>query len=103
MGEDVGRYGGCYAVTKGLLAEFGPERIRGVPITRVPMHGVRAQHHHRSLGNAEGAQGIVRQGRAAQIMQASGKSFIAGKNELLPIPSTEIAITGGRLSQNLGY
>ena len=24
MGEDVGRYGGCYAVTKGLLAEFGP-------------------------------------------------------------------------------
>jgi pyruvate dehydrogenase E1 component subunit beta len=27
MGEDVGRYGGCYAVTKGLLDEFGPERI----------------------------------------------------------------------------
>ena len=26
MGEDVGRYGGCYAVSKGLLAEFGPER-----------------------------------------------------------------------------
>ncbi len=25
MGEDVGRYGGCYAVSKGLLAEFGPE------------------------------------------------------------------------------
>ena len=24
MGEDVGRYGGCYAVSKGLLAEFGP-------------------------------------------------------------------------------
>ena len=24
MGEDVGRYGGCYAVTKGLLEEFGP-------------------------------------------------------------------------------
>lgn len=46
---------------------------------------------------------IVRQGRAAQVMQASGKSFTAGKNELLPIPSTEIAITGGRLSQNLGY
>ena len=25
MGEDVGRYGGCYAVSKGLLTEFGPE------------------------------------------------------------------------------
>lgn len=28
MGEDVGRYGGTYAVSKGLLAEFGDERIR---------------------------------------------------------------------------
>jgi pyruvate dehydrogenase E1 component beta subunit len=26
MAEDVGRYGGSYAVNKGLLAEFGPER-----------------------------------------------------------------------------
>lgn len=32
MGEDVGRYGGCFAVTKGLLAEFGPERIRDTPM-----------------------------------------------------------------------
>ncbi|GAB2176990.1 alpha-ketoacid dehydrogenase subunit beta [Dongia sp. agr-C8] len=33
MGEDVGRYGGCYAVSKGLLAEFGPERIRDTPLS----------------------------------------------------------------------
>jgi len=33
MGEDVGRYGGCYAVTKGLLQEFGPERIRDTPLS----------------------------------------------------------------------
>jgi len=32
MGEDVGKYGGCYAVTKGLLEEFGPERIRDTPL-----------------------------------------------------------------------
>jgi pyruvate/2-oxoglutarate/acetoin dehydrogenase E1 component len=32
MGEDVGAYGGCYAVSKGLLAEFGPERIRDCPL-----------------------------------------------------------------------
>jgi pyruvate dehydrogenase E1 component beta subunit len=32
MGEDVGRYGGCYAVTKGLLEEFGPARIRDTPL-----------------------------------------------------------------------
>ncbi|HUJ73980.1 MAG TPA: alpha-ketoacid dehydrogenase subunit beta, partial [bacterium] len=33
MGEDVGMYGGTYAVTKGLLAEFGPERIRDTPLS----------------------------------------------------------------------
>ena len=33
MGEDVGRYGGCYAVSHGLLAQFGPERIRDTPLS----------------------------------------------------------------------
>ncbi|MDE3064709.1 MAG: alpha-ketoacid dehydrogenase subunit beta, partial [Acidobacteriota bacterium] len=33
MGEDVGHYGGCYAVTLGLLEEFGPERIRDTPLS----------------------------------------------------------------------
>lgn len=33
MGEDVGRYGGCFAVSKGLLEEFGPERIRDTPLS----------------------------------------------------------------------
>jgi pyruvate dehydrogenase E1 component beta subunit len=33
MGEDVGRYGGCFGVTKGLLEEFGPERIRDTPLS----------------------------------------------------------------------
>jgi pyruvate dehydrogenase E1 component beta subunit len=32
MGEDIGRYGGSYAVTRGLLDEFGPERVRDTPI-----------------------------------------------------------------------
>jgi pyruvate/2-oxoglutarate/acetoin dehydrogenase E1 component len=33
MGEDVARYGGCFAVSKGLLDEFGPERIRDTPLS----------------------------------------------------------------------
>jgi pyruvate/2-oxoglutarate/acetoin dehydrogenase E1 component len=33
VGEDVGRYGGCYGVSKGLLAEFGAERIRDTPLS----------------------------------------------------------------------
>ncbi len=33
MGEDVGAYGGCYAVSKGLMDEFGPDRIRDTPLS----------------------------------------------------------------------
>jgi pyruvate dehydrogenase E1 component beta subunit len=39
MGEDVGRYGGCYAVSKGLLQEFGPERIRDTPLSELSFVG----------------------------------------------------------------
>ncbi|WP_127121021.1 alpha-ketoacid dehydrogenase subunit beta [Chryseotalea sanaruensis] len=33
MGEDVGRYGGAFAVSKGLLQEFGADRIMDVPLS----------------------------------------------------------------------
>lgn len=33
MGEDVGRYGGAFAVSKGLLEEFGTDRIMDVPLS----------------------------------------------------------------------
>ena len=33
VGEDVGRYGGAYACSKGLLEEFGPERVRDAPLS----------------------------------------------------------------------
>ncbi|MBS1171339.1 MAG: pyruvate dehydrogenase, component, beta subunit [Proteobacteria bacterium] len=39
MGEDVGRYGGTYAVSKGLLEEFGPERIRDTPLSELAFVG----------------------------------------------------------------
>jgi len=39
MGEDVGKYGGCYAVTKGLLEEFGPARIVDTPLAEVGFVG----------------------------------------------------------------
>lgn len=40
MGEDVGRYGGTYAVSKGLLEEFGPERIRDTPLSELGFVGI---------------------------------------------------------------
>jgi pyruvate dehydrogenase E1 component beta subunit len=39
MGEDIGAYGGSYAVTKGFLEEFGPDRIRDTPISELVIVG----------------------------------------------------------------
>lgn len=47
IGEDVGRYGGCFAVSKGLLEEFGPERIVDAPLSESAFVGA-------SLGAALG-------------------------------------------------
>ncbi|MET0300469.1 MAG: RagB/SusD family nutrient uptake outer membrane protein [Flavitalea sp.] len=44
---------------------------------------------------------VIRQGRAAEIFGPKG--FTTGKNEIFPIPQTEIDISGGVLTQNPGY
>lgn len=44
---------------------------------------------------------LVRQGQAATVLASKG--FTAGKNELMPIPLTEITLSGGKLVQNPGY
>jgi len=39
MGEDVGKYGGTYAVSKGMLEKFGPERVRDTPLSELGFTG----------------------------------------------------------------
>ena len=39
MGEDIGAYGGCYAVTQGLLERFGPQRVRDTPLSELAVTG----------------------------------------------------------------
>jgi pyruvate dehydrogenase E1 component beta subunit len=39
MGEDVGKYGGTYAVSKGMLEKFGPERVRDTPLSELAFVG----------------------------------------------------------------
>lgn len=39
MGEDVGCYGGTYAVSKGLLEEFGADRVRDTPLSELGFVG----------------------------------------------------------------
>jgi hypothetical protein len=46
---------------------------------------------------------LVRTGRAATVMQAAGKPFVAGKHEVFPIPQVQIDFSNGRLKQNPNY
>ncbi len=46
---------------------------------------------------------LVRTGRVAEVMTAAGKKFQSGKHELLPIPSLQIELSGGKLTQNPNY
>ena len=39
IGEDIGRYGGIFGVTKGLLDTFGPKRVRNTPISESTIVG----------------------------------------------------------------
>ena len=39
MGEDIGVYGGAFGVTDGMLAQFGPERVRDTPISEAAIAG----------------------------------------------------------------
>lgn len=40
MGEEVGEYDGAYKVSKGLLAKYGPERVRDAPIAELGFTGL---------------------------------------------------------------
>ncbi len=39
LGEDIGVYGGAFGATRGMLAEFGPERVRDTPISEAAIAG----------------------------------------------------------------
>jgi starch-binding outer membrane protein, SusD/RagB family len=46
---------------------------------------------------------LVRTNKAESVMKASGKVFIKGKHELLPIPALQIALSNNKLTQNPNY
>ncbi|PRY09681.1 putative outer membrane starch-binding protein [Pontibacter ummariensis] len=56
-----------------------------------------------ALENGDRFFDLVRQGRAAEVLQALGKNFVEGKNEVFPIPQQQINLSGGTLTQNPGY
>ena len=40
LGEDIGKFGGAYRITQGLLEEFGPERVRDTAISEIAIAGI---------------------------------------------------------------
>jgi pyruvate/2-oxoglutarate/acetoin dehydrogenase E1 component len=81
MGEDVGRYGGCFAVSKGLLQEFGPERIRDTPLSESAFVGA-------GIGAAMGGMRPI-----VEIMTVNF-SLLAG-DQILNNAATLLHMSGG--------
>jgi hypothetical protein len=88
------------------VADIAPLRLRAQlpPKGSVTIDDVWQERHVELAMEHDRFWDIVRQGRSAQIMHTVGKSnFVAGKNELLPIPSSQILLSGNKLTQNPGY
>ncbi|MDO8211092.1 alpha-ketoacid dehydrogenase subunit beta [Conexibacter sp. CPCC 206217] len=84
MGQDVGAYGGIFTVTKGLFAEFGPERVRDTPIAENAM-----------IGAAVGAAMVG----ARPVVEIQFSDFIAcGYDQLVNQAAKMRYMSGGQVS-----
>jgi pyruvate/2-oxoglutarate/acetoin dehydrogenase E1 component len=84
MGEDVGRYGGCFAVSKGLLQEFGAERIRDTPLSESAFVGA-------GIGAAMGGMRPI-----VEIMTVNFSLLAA--DQILNNAATILHMSGGQFS-----
>lgn len=84
MGEDVGRYGGCFAVSMGLLEEFGPERIRDTPLSESAFVGA-------GIGAALGGMRPI-----VEIMTVNFSLLAA--DQILNNAATYLHMSGGRFN-----
>lgn len=84
IGEDVGRYGGCYAVSLGLLEEFGPERVRDAPLSESGFVGA-------AIGAALGGMRPI-----VEIMTVN--FALLALDQLVNNAATLLHMSGGQLS-----
>ena len=84
MGEDVGAYGGSYAASRGLLQEFGPERIRDAPLSEAGFTGL-------GIGAALGG--------ARPIVEIMTVNFsLLALDQILNVAATLRHMSGGQFS-----
>lgn len=80
------------------------QRAGLAPLGNVTIEDVWQERHVELAMEHDRFWDIVRQGRAAEVMHAAGKTnFVPGVHELLPIPNTQILLSQGSLEQNDGY
>jgi pyruvate dehydrogenase E1 component beta subunit len=84
MGEDVGRYGGCFGVSQGLLEEFGEDRIRDAPLSESAFVGA-------GIGAALGG--------ARPIVEIMTVNFsLLALDQILNNAATLLHMSGGQLN-----
>lgn len=102
MGEDIGKYGGCYGVTDGLVEKFGPDRVMDTPISELAITGA-------AVGAAmQGKRPVVEIMYAdfltvcsdQIINQACKMRYILGKDVKVPLVVRTAYGGGGRYSFN---
>jgi len=84
MGEDVGRYGGSYAVSLGFLEEFGPERIRDTPLSESTFVGA-------GIGAAIGGMRPI-----VEIMTVNFSLLAA--DQIINTAATYLHMSGGQIN-----
>lgn len=84
MGEDVGHYGGCFAVSQGLLKEFGSERIRDTPLSESAFVGA-------GIGAAQGGMKPI-----VEIMTVNFS--LLALDQILNNAATLLHMSGGQLN-----
>jgi len=84
MGEDVGRYGGAFGVSLGLLEEFGPDRIRDTPLSESAFVGA-------GIGAALGGMRPV-----VEVMTVN--FALLALDQLMNNAATLLHMTGGQLN-----
>jgi pyruvate dehydrogenase E1 component beta subunit len=84
MGEDVGRYGGCFAVSLGLLEEFGPDKVRDTPLSESAFVGA-------GIGAANAGQRPI-----VEIMTVNFS--LLALDQILNNAATLLHMSGGQLN-----
>src|ERR1044072_9249842 len=100
MGEDVALFGGAYGVTRGLMQEFGENRVLDTPISEAAVVGLRSEEHtaelqsHRDLHSfpTRRSSDLALFGGAYGVTRGLMQEF--GENRVLDTPISEAALVG---------